>query len=322
LEGKILVSLQLIQIGMNTSDMAASLELFSEAFGFRNAGGQVILGELIQIQGLGPDSHAMMWWLVGAQDRFQLEFFHHSRPRQRALPADWSPADHGWSRFGVAVDGFDHAVAELAKREIAPIAGIYLRNGLRRCAYRDPFLGVVVEVMEDGIALRERSGRQAGPALVYATSSVSDLSAARTFYGEVLRLPIAEGLKLHDEGDDASWGLIGTKSQSFIVDAGGVLLEIIEYTQPRGRPRRTDYRFSDQGVVNVAFGAKDKTPIEAAFSRLDAVGLRPPYKVEFGDLLAGYILEAEREIELAVIPEDLEAQLGFVASMPFLGAST
>jgi hypothetical protein len=61
------MSLKLIQIGMNTADLPATLELFTEAFGFQNAGSQVILGSLIQIQGLDPSSHALMWWLVGVQ---------------------------------------------------------------------------------------------------------------------------------------------------------------------------------------------------------------------------------------------------------------
>jgi catechol 2,3-dioxygenase-like lactoylglutathione lyase family enzyme len=306
---------------MNTADMPGTLELFTEAFGFRNAGSQVILGELIQIQGLDPTSHALMWWLVGAQKRFQLEFFHHSRPAQRALRADWTPADLGWSRFGIAVERFDRALGEMAKRAIFPIGGIVTRDGLRRCAYRDPFIGVVVEVMEDGPPLRARTGREVGPALVYAAASVSDLAAARDFYGELLMLPIAEDCGLHEIGDDALWGLPGARSQSFHVDAGDVLLEILEYAQPRGRARPKDYRASDQGVVNVALGAKDKAPVEAAFARLAAAGYRPPYKVAVDELLAGYILDAEREIELAVIPEALEAPLGFVPLAPFLGAS-
>ncbi|RYD54382.1 MAG: hypothetical protein EOP60_07710 [Sphingomonadales bacterium] len=315
------MALELIQIGMNTSDHPASLELFSEAFGFRNAGGQVILGDLIQIQGLDRSAHAMMWWLVGAQPRLQLEFFHHTRPPQRPLPVDWRPCDLGWSRFGIAVERFDHALAEMARRGIVPIAGIMTVQGLRRCAYRDPYIGVIVEVMEDGEALRARTGREAGPALVYAAASVSDLAGARDHYTRVLELPLATDHPLHDADSDALWGMAGAQSDSFLVDAGGVLLEIVQYADPIGRPRPSDYRASDQGVVNVALGARDKPPITAAFARLAAAGYRPPYLVDIGELMAGYILDAEREIELAVIPEALEAPLGFVPLSPFLGAS-
>lgn len=315
------MSLKLIQIGMNTADLPATLELFTEAFGFKNAGSQVILGSLIQIQGLDTSAHALMWWLVGAQPRLQLEFFYHTKPAQRPLRADWSPADHGWTRFGIAVERFDRALEEMAKRGISPMAGVTSVHGLRRCAFRDEGIGVIVEVMEDGEALRARSGRKAGPALVYAASSVSDLDAAKQFYTEVLQLPFAEHVDLQPADKDVLWGLKGARSDLFYVDAGGVLLEIVQYANPIGRPRPADYRTSDQGVVNVALGALDKPPIEAAFKRLAAAGHRPPYLVDVGDLLAGYIIDPEREIELAVIPESLEAALGFGPLSPFLGAS-
>lgn len=315
------MSLRSIQLGMNTADMPATLELFSEAFGFRNAGSQLIFGNLIQIQGLDPRSHALMWWLVGAQPRFQLEFFFHTEPAQRPLRSDWSPVDHGWSRFGVAVADFDGALAAMASRGIAPIAGIATVHGLRRCAFRDPSIGVIVEVMEDGTALRARTGRTAAPALVYVAASVSDLASARDFYETVLQLPVEPAYVLHPEGSDALWGLPDARREQFLVDAGDVLLEIVEYASPKGRPRRSDHRASDQGIVNVALGATTKAPMTATFQRLAAAGYAPPYVVETDQMLAGYILEAEREIELAVIPEELEAALGFAPAAAFIGAS-
>lgn len=312
--------LEMMQIGMNTADHPATLELFTEAFGFHNAGGQVILGDLIQIQGLDSTAHAMMWWLIGAQSRFQLEFFHHTRPVQRPLPQDWRPCDLGWSRFGIAVERFDHAVAEMARRDIVPIAGFSVVQGLRRCAYRDPHIGVVVEVMEDGPVLWARSGRRAGPALVYAAASVSDLAAATHFYTDILGLRREHHHSLHDPGSDALWGMADARSNAVLIDAGPVLLEIVQYLDPVGRPRRADYSAADQGVVNIALGAREKAPIETAFARLAAAGYHPPHRVEVGDMLAGYILDAEREVELAVIPEALEAALGFTSANPFFGA--
>jgi catechol 2,3-dioxygenase-like lactoylglutathione lyase family enzyme len=315
------MSLKLIQIGMNTADLPATLELFTEAFGFQNAGSQVILGSLIQIQGLDTTSHALMWWLVGAQPRLQLEFFHHTKPAQRPLRPDWTPADHGWTRFGIAVERFDRALEQMARRGITPIAGVASVDGLRRCAFRDPSIGAIVELMEDGDALRALGGRNAGPALVYASASVSDLAAAKAFYTDVMQLPLAPTVQLHPPQSETLWGMENARSESFLIDAGGVFLEIVQYLSPMGRPRPADYRTSDQGIVNVALGALDKPPIEAAFKRLAAAGHTPPYLVDVGDLLAGYIIDAEREIELAVIPQSLEVALGFAPISPFLGAS-
>src|ERR1700744_1152730 len=93
--------LKAIQIGLNTSDLAGSLRLYSEAFGFRNSGAQAVWEKTIGIQGLSPESRAIMWWMIGADRFFQLELFHHTSPVQRALPDDWKPSDHGGERFGV-----------------------------------------------------------------------------------------------------------------------------------------------------------------------------------------------------------------------------
>jgi catechol 2,3-dioxygenase-like lactoylglutathione lyase family enzyme len=208
----------------------------------------------------------------------------------------------------------------MERRGIDPIASVVRFNGLRRCAYRDDHLGAIVEVMEDGAALRNMTNRPAGPAVVYAAASVSDLAAAKHFYVDVLELPLVDG-ELHGADSDELWGLAGAETSSFTVSGGGVLLEIVQYQDPLGRPKPQDYRTSDQGIVNVAFGAKDKGPIERAFARLARAGYHPPHLVRMGDMLAGYILAPEREIELAVIPLELEEVLGFAPAMPFLGAS-
>src|SRR5262245_21221991 len=102
-----------VQIGMNSNDIVATLRLYSQLFGFSNAGGAPAWGDNLQVQGLGPDSHMMMWWMVGADPFFQLEFFTHGEPAQRPLRADWRPSDHGWVRFGIAIEDFDRVVTGL-----------------------------------------------------------------------------------------------------------------------------------------------------------------------------------------------------------------
>lgn len=72
--------LKTIQIGINTADMPGTLRLYSEALGFRNGGGSAVWGKTIGVQGLGPESRALMWWMIGADDFFQLELFSHSVP--------------------------------------------------------------------------------------------------------------------------------------------------------------------------------------------------------------------------------------------------
>src|SRR5438132_12366591 len=99
--------LGLIQVGMNTADMAGTLRLYADAFGFINGGSAGMWGNTIAVQGLPPDSRTIIWWLIGAQPFLQLELFHHTRPAQRPLRPDWRPSDHGWVRWGVGVADFD-----------------------------------------------------------------------------------------------------------------------------------------------------------------------------------------------------------------------
>jgi len=302
--------LSLIQFGLNTTDMAGSLRLYAEAFGFRNAGGQALWGETIRIQGLPPSSRAIMWWLVGAQPFFQLELFQHSRPAQRPLPEGWRPCDLGWVRFGVAVADFDAALVAIVGNGLA-LTGRDGGRGARRCAFRDPFVGCMVEV-------REAPGG-AGPALLYAAASVSDLAAARHYYGEVLGFPLAPLETLHTPEDEALWGLAGARREGFVADTGQVRLEILCYANPRGQPGRLDHRASDQGFFNVALGARDVAEVRAAIAGLRAAGVEPERVYDTGELLAAYVNAPEREVEVCVVPAALDAVLGFAPAAPFFG---
>jgi len=301
--------LQLIQIGMNTSDVPGTLRLLSDVLGFSNAGSQGLWGRTIAVQGLPPDSRTIIWWLTGRQDYFQLEVFQHTRPAQRPLPADWRPSDHGWVRFGVRVDNYDRVLDGLAEMDIATITPPQMDNGERRVAFRDPFVGTIVEVME--------GGSKNGPEVVYVTSSVSDLAAARQFYAETVGLEIVLHGHLRRPEHEQLWGLSGAKPEGFLVRVGSVFLEIVSYGQPAGRPRRADYRVSDQGLVNVALGSRDASEVSAVFDRVRAAGYVPPSVFAAGGIVWGSLTDAEREVEFGSIPNELDAALGFTKAAPF-----
>jgi catechol 2,3-dioxygenase-like lactoylglutathione lyase family enzyme len=315
------MNLRAFQIGMNTSDLAGTLRLYSEAFGFANGGGSALWGELIRIQGLAPGSRALMWWLLGRQKLFQLEIFQHTAPAQRPLRADWRPCDHGWVRFGIAVKDFDRCLAALESNGVKPLTAPMTTNGLRRVAFRDPYVGAMVEVMEDGQGL---TGYEVdwpsgdAPAVVYAASSVSDLDAARVHYRDTLGFEIEPIELLHAPAHEALWGLTGAQRDGFLVRVGDLRLEIVQYRDPVGRPRPADYRCSDQGIVNTAVATRDVAVVAAAFERLAATGLEPPYKVTGPGTLAGYIIAPEREMEYVAMPEEMDAVIGLVPTLPLL----
>lgn len=300
--------MRIAQIGLATADIAASLRLYSEAFGFRNAGGQGLWGETIRVHGLPEGARALMWWMIGDQDFFQLEFFHHTSPQQRPLPADWRPCDCGWVRFSIAVPDIAHSERVLAQHGIALLGSADAAGG-RRFAFRDPQVGAVVEVVEE----RQR----AGPAFRSATSSVSDLEQALVYYRDTLALPIASLDAIRPCEDEALWGLAGARRRGFAVTVGDRSLEIVQYDHPVGRKRPADYRTSDQGIMNVALISRSVDEIEAAFARLAEAGYRSPAMMRAQGIVAGYIIDAEREIELAAIPPELDDQVGFAYTRPF-----
>jgi len=300
--------MQIAQIGMNSSDIPASLRLYSEAFGFRNAGGQGLWGETIRVHGLSADDTALMWWMIGDQDFFQLEFFHHTSPGQRPMPADWRPCDCGWVRFCIAVPDLDRSRNALERRGV-PLLGSAEGPAGKRMAFRDPQVGVIVEVVED-------RGR-AGPAFRSATSSVSDLEGARAYYRDTLGLPVRPLEEVRDAGDEALWGLAGARRKGFAVTIGDRSLEIVQYEDPVGRKRPADFCIADQGIMNVAIISRSPEEIEGMFARLAQAGYASPAMMRAEGIVAGYIVDAERELELAAIPEEMDRFVGFEYTQPF-----
>lgn len=300
-----------IQFGLNTSDMSATLRLYSEAFGFQNAGGQGIWGTVIGIQGLPPESRAVMWWMVGRQPFFQLEIFQHTNPVQRPRPAGWRASDHGWARFGLYVADLDHAIATLKDWGLGLSGEGAGPDGSRRVAFFDPYIGAYVE-------LREKQGIEAAE-MIYGAASVSDLDHAREYYRDVLGFELGSIEELHRPEDEALWGLAGAKREGFLVRSGDVMLEILRYDDPVGKPRPADHRASDQCFFNAAFGSHDRSEVAEVLARIQASGTGSINILETPELLAAYVNEAERESEFSFIAPDMMEALGFKPLTPFFG---
>ncbi len=189
-------------------------------------------GDTMKVQGLAPDGCALIWWMVGRQPFFQLEFFHHTKPALRTLPTGWRPCDHGWLRFGIFVPQFDANLAALVAHGIKPCGEMTDMEGRRRFAFIDPFVGAAVEIIED------LDTSAAGPAFAYATSSVSDLRLARAYYRDTLGLQIVSLDELHAPKHELLWGLPGARREGFLVRTNDRLLEIVRYDNPAGRRAR------------------------------------------------------------------------------------
>ena len=71
------------------------------------------------------------------------------------------------------------------------------------------------------------------------------------------------------------WGLAGATTESRLFDGGEVLIEVVQYLDPAGKPRPRDYRLSDQGILNIAFGARRKAEFDTVYRRAEAFGAQP-----------------------------------------------
>lgn len=304
--------LHVTQIGCNTSDLAGTLRLFSDAFGFVSAGGNGAWGDTMKLQGLSSDDRALLWFMVGSQKYFNLEFIHHTSPVQRPKRGGWKASDHGWNRFGISVTDFDACLATLAANRITTMTPPLVERGLRRVAFIEPFIQVVVELFE------KRAPEVSGPAIVYAASSVSDLEPARRFYRDVIGLSIAGDNPLHCPEHEALWGLAGAERDTFVAKAAGdVLVEVVEYKNPKGRPRPADYRMSDQGMVNISIGSREHVDVVGLIERTQAAGVMAPLVRNSDGFVCANFNVPEREFETSCVPEHLDAIAGLAPAAPF-----
>ncbi|MBN9622006.1 MAG: VOC family protein [Actinobacteria bacterium] len=299
-----------------TSNLPRSVQLYSEALGFRDAGGGAFFGELLGcIQQLGDDAAAVLWWLVGGQERFQIELFAHTDPPQRPQSRDWRPSDLGWVRWGIEVADLNACLAALAELSIAPLTAPLVEADRRRVCIRDPWTAIPLELIE---AAGDRSRL---PRVVYGAVSVPDLDRARAFYVDGAGLEEDRETVLHSAAHEALWGLEGARSSGFLVRAGEVLLEVVRYERPVGRPRPADALLSDQGFMHMAIGVREKPALEALAGRFAAHGYELTHPLPPGGSGGTYVLDdTGLTIEIVAVPPALEQGYGFVAkdSSPFV----
>lgn len=303
--------LKIVQLGLVTSDLPGTLRLYSEAFGFRNAGATCLWGGMSEkITRMRPDSRNVIWWMVGPRKFFQFEIFAYTCPVSQPLPTDWRPSDQGWTRFGVIVADFDACLKGLKSNGVEPLTPPVVRGGRRRVAIRDPYLGTIIEVMESDPQRRE------GPIVAYATNSVADLEASRRLYGDVLQFEILPLEHLHTAADEALWGLQGAERDGFVARLDDTLVEVVQYRNPVGRPKPIGYQISDQGIMNCAIASTELKPVEQMLERLTAAGHVPPYVYNDGSIIAAYTIDPDCVLEYGCVPEEAQQFYGFVPA-PF-----
>lgn len=266
------------QIAFSVVDLRRTERWFREGLGFLPAGGSRLMmsGPLAaKVQGL-PGAASTCWWLVGSNPWFQLELFQFRQPVARLMPPHFRPSDIGYTRIGVHVADFDATLRNFAALGSEPLAPPLGTAGRRRACVRNPD-GVYVEIMEDDPLPGSPRGRQCAATMRSVTLSTPDLDASVAYLTAILGHG-PEDLPLHGPEHEALWRMAGARCKRAVFQAGDVVVEVVQYTNPLGEPWPAGYRICDQGILNIAFGAHNKRDQLQVYRRAMAFGARPNAK--------------------------------------------
>lgn len=309
----------IIQIVLGSDNLPFCKHLYSTVFGFAVAGERLTYTQHNgQVMGFGGWGGATILYMVGRQELMQLEFWTYTCPPQQPLPADWRPNDIGFCRLGISVPDFDATLDRLAALDIKTMTAPVVVDGLRRVCFRDPTVGIPVEIMEEGPALPGERDRyhDLEPAVVYVAVSVTNLDEAVAYFRDVVGLDGTE-VELHSPADEQLWGLPDARRTTAILRGGTTFLELVQYATPAGRPRPLDDRLDRQGFKTVAVGYRDPAETGGIFARIKAAGLgwtvAKPASFIGGNHVIGAVAHHMKTLS---VPHELERQFGYSPEPP------
>lgn len=257
------------QISLACIDLLQTEKWFREGLGLAPAGGTRLKSGTPFTDDIlsAPPADAICWRMTAANSSIWIALLQFSIPLPRLQPADFRPCDIGYTRIGVHVRDFDQTLADLAKLGSEPIGPIVGATGERHVCVRNPD-GVFVEIMErDPLPDAPRADRESPVALRSVTVSTPDLAATVAYFTALLNEAPAD-IRLHSDAHEALWKLDAAKCQRATFHSGEMIVEVVAYADPVGKPRPQDYRVSDQSIFSLGVGAQTVADYESAQRRI------------------------------------------------------
>jgi catechol 2,3-dioxygenase-like lactoylglutathione lyase family enzyme len=303
------------QIALSVLDGQRSHGWYAQGLGLLPAGTLQPTADLSAVQGVPDAKVANLLWLVDANPFFQLEIFQYASPPVRPQPADRRACDLGYARFGVWVADLDTTVERLSALGTTALTPPIGAAGARRVCVLDPD-GVIVELMEDRVPTPDQapSTRPEAPAATRSiTVSVADIEAARRYYVDAIGMAPVSDFALHTDQHEMLWQLPGAQAHRALLAGGDLWLELVQYIDPPGRPRGSDYRISDQGILNIAVAGRSVAAFEALRNRVVAHGYGVHTPIARERIRVQYAHGPEGlSVELSYFDEDIDAVQGFL----------
>jgi catechol 2,3-dioxygenase-like lactoylglutathione lyase family enzyme len=305
----------IVQIALSVFDGPRSHDWYADGLGLLPAGTLQPTASLSAVQGIADAQVAEVLWLVDANPFFQFEIFVYASPPVRPQPADRRACDLGYARFGVWVADLDATLDRLRALGTTTLSATIGAPGARRVCVLDPD-GVVVELMEDRAPTPDEapSTRLEAPAAARSiTVSVADIDEAQRYYADALGLVPVTDFALHTDEHEVLWQLPGAQAHRVLLAGGDLWLELVQYTNPVGRPRPADYRISDQGILNIAVAGRSVAAYEGLRDRVVANGYVVFEPIVRERLRVHYAHGAEGlSVEMSYFDEANDATQGFL----------
>jgi catechol 2,3-dioxygenase-like lactoylglutathione lyase family enzyme len=96
------------------------------------------------------------------------------------------------------------------------------------------------------------------------TLSVPDLEQAARYFEGLLGMERVDGA-LHPPEMEGMWGLEGAETRTTLLRCDPILLELVEYLTPRGKPRPSDEQIGDAGIWHFALWFRKGRYVRQAF---------------------------------------------------------